>query len=416
MGSTYVSATTHEDGSMNPLRFHARTRQWYFWDGEEKKRIYLGVDKMTAYERWQAIRDAKGLTPTVGPVLMVPALLEQYDAFLLRRDKKRHSSADTAIRFARELFADLPAAEFRLRCLRILRDTLIDAPPYRDKLSSKERLPRKVGRVQYARATINRFVGFVVGAFRWGAQEDLVPPDIWSTLLTLPKLHAGRGGRETPRVVPVEPWVVDATIPFCGPVLRDMIAVHRLAGMRPGELCGLRRRDISTTPGERIAVPNARDRVAARTTADGVLVWVAVPASHKTAYKGKVRVILLGPKCQEILRKYIERKNPDEFLFSPREDTRYTPREHARMNYTTNTYGIAIKLAVVRANKHRSANSLPELPLWCPNQLRHHVATAIAERYDKSAASATLGNTAGVIDVYVEQEIEKAARVAATMG
>jgi len=53
---------------------------------------------------------------------------------------------------------------------------------------------------------------------------------------------------------------------------------------------------------------------------------------------------------------------------------------------------------------------------WRPNQLRHHAATEAAEHFDRSHASSMLGNGMDVIDVYVEQELRKAAKVAAATG
>ena len=49
---------------------------------------------------------------------------------------------------------------------------------------------------------------------------------------------------------------------------------------------------------------------------DGI--WIYRPASHKTKYKGKVRLIVLGPQAQKVLRPYLNR-DPDAFCFSPEE-------------------------------------------------------------------------------------------------
>jgi len=83
--------------------------------------------------------------------------------------------------------------------------------------------------------------------------------------------------------------------------------------------------------------------------------------------------------------------------------------------YTTDSYGRAVGYAIERANRKRGAED-PPLPLvarWRPNQLRHLAASEAAEHFDRSHASAMLGNGMDVIDVYVEQELRKAARAAA---
>ena len=55
--------------------------------------------------------------------------------------------------------------------------------------------------------------------------------------------------------------VVDATLPHLNRHVRGIVELQRLAGCRPGEAMGLRRRDIDTSGS----------------------VWLYKPATHKTA-------------------------------------------------------------------------------------------------------------------------------------
>ena len=45
-------------------------------------------------------------------------------------------------------------------------------------------------------------------------------------------------------------------------------------------------------------------------------VWLYTPRTHKTAWKGKGRVVAIGPKGQELLNGFFT-DNPDDYLFSP---------------------------------------------------------------------------------------------------
>jgi integrase len=225
-----------------------------------------------------------------------------------------------------------------------------------------------------------------------------------------------------------------------------MIRVQRNSGARPGEVCAMRRCDLSLSPAERLPVPGtkAHFRVSAlEIEGDGggrVPIWLYVPARHKTTHRGKVRVIVLAPPAQEALRPFLDRPS-EAFLFSPKEEqgerfiamrkarkTRVQPSQKCRkkrrpvrspgVQFTTDTYRRSIKRAIARANRARrktdpNAELLPE---WHPHQLRHGAATATAERFDESFVTALLGHSGtDMIATYVKQTIEKAARAAAKL-
>jgi integrase len=44
----------------------------------------------------------------------------------------------------------------------------------------------------------------------------------------------------------VDDATVEATLPHLGPVVRDMVQLQRLTGMRPGEVCGTTWAEIDT--------------------------------------------------------------------------------------------------------------------------------------------------------------------------
>lgn len=116
-------------------------------------------------------------------------------------------------------------------------------------------------------------------------------------------------------------------------------------------------------------------------------VWHYQPRSHKTAHLDGGKVIVLGPRTQEVLRPWLDR-DPETYCFVPAETSawNYTrlrrrdvsaegtreaePREPKLApgrRYTRHSYRVAIKRACERAG----------VPAWSPRQLRHTRATLI---------------------------------------
>ncbi|MEO2092036.1 MAG: site-specific integrase [Gemmataceae bacterium] len=99
----------------------------------------------------------------------------------------------------------------------------------------------------WSRKRINQRVGHVRRAFKWGVENELVPPAVLHALAAVPGLQAGRtAARETTPVEPADDAVVDATLPFLRPAVAAMVRVQRLTGMRPGEVCQVRPADLDT--------------------------------------------------------------------------------------------------------------------------------------------------------------------------
>jgi integrase len=217
-----------------------------------------------------------------------------------------------------------------------------------------------------------------------------------------------------------------------------------LNGCRPGEACSVRRCDIDT----------------------GEPLWLYRPPHHKTAYRGRVRTIILGPRAQELVKDYFTPVMSD-YLFSPvraseerraersaerkskrtpyqvARDTarRASSRQHFREKYDRESYGLAIDRACDQAfpphgNLARQDNetntawwgrlTVPEreavkawrkVHRWHPNQLRHSFATRVRKQHGLEAAQVLLGHSlADVTQVYAERNEELAAKVAAKIG
>src|SRR5262249_43316569 len=145
------------------------------------------------------------------------------------------------------------------------------------------------------RGEVNNRAQIAKRIFRWAASEELVPASVDHGLATVKHLERGRTAAKDPEPIgPVDDALVDATLPHLNRHVRGLVALGRLTGCRPGEACKVRMSDIDTTGA----------------------VWLYKPLKHKTAWRGKSRVIAVGPKAQKLLREF-RTDDPDDYLFSP---------------------------------------------------------------------------------------------------
>jgi len=215
-----------------------------------------------------------------------------------------------------------------------------------------------------SRKVINQRINTIKRCFKWATSEQLIPPSVYHGLQTVDGLRRGRSkARETEPVRPVDVKHVYAVLPYAAPTVAAMIELQLLTGMRPGELVIMRPCDIDRS-GD---------------------IWIYTPKEHKTAHHGHTRMVLLGPKCKKILKPFLDRQ-PDAFLFSPRESMIDIRREHygeqrARQqkavwhlaeSYDRRTYRQAVLYAIKAAQKAGK-----EVPRFTPHQLRHTAATLI---------------------------------------
>ncbi|QDU56165.1 tyrosine-type recombinase/integrase [Aeoliella mucimassa] len=290
----------------------------------------------------------------------------------------------------KRLYSRTNAAEFGPREFKAVRQTLID-----------EDLSRKY---------INEKMRQIIQAFTWAAGEAMIPPTVPQSLKMVTPLRLGRSSvRETEAIKPVAKPLVDATLKHLSPTVSAMVQLQMLTGARPGEICVLRPCDVD----------RSRD------------IWVAKLPKHKTAHHGRERVLLIGPKGQEVLRPYLLRPAED-YCFSPAEAMKHrhdvahanrtTPmscgnspgtnrkRKPARKpgrRYITQSYARAIQRAC-------EDNGLEH---WSPNQLRHLTATEVRREFGLEAAQIILGHSqANVTQVYAERDIAKGIEVAKQIG
>ena len=149
--------------------------------------------------------------------------------------------------------------------------------------------------IGWCRNRINRSTSRVKAVFRWAVRRELLPGEVLYRLEAVEDLKVGRtAARESEQVKPVLDAYVQAVLPLVSRQVRAMIELQLLTGMRPGEACAMRTRDIDTA-----------DKV-----------WFYRPPKHKTAHHGHLREIRIGPRGQEILAPFLK-PDLEAFVFSP---------------------------------------------------------------------------------------------------
>lgn len=237
-----------------------------------------------------------------------------------------------------------------------------------------------------ARSTINDYMTIVRDAFRWGSVRGLASPTTWHGLKAVKGVAYGRGGVERPPIGPVDQERIDSILAIVADDVAAMIRVQLLTGMRPGEASTMMAGEV--------------DRSAA--------IWIYKPSVHKMSHKGKIRVIPIGPKCQAILRPWIDAAG-DGLVFPPSawRASISVGRGLSSHIALTETYRYAIRQAC------RTAKIKP----WSANQLRHNAATEIRRLYGLEAASEILGHAMpSTTLIYAERDLEAMKRTAEAFG
>jgi integrase len=112
---------------------------------------------------------------------------------------------------------------------------------------------------------------------------------------------------------------------------------------------------------------------------------------HKTRHQGKKRVIYLGPKCQEILGRYILKAGPAGNVFP---------------------LGLSgLRTAITRGARRAGVAH------WSPNQLRHSHATEVRKKFGVEASQVMLGHShINTTEIYAEVNADRGKEVARLIG
>lgn len=266
--------------------------------------------------------------------------------------------------------------------LRILTEHCGNAPATEFKPADLREVREKMVKANLVRTTCNAYCNRIVRMFAWGASQSMFPAAVHSALVLVETLKPGRTtAPDRDRKKPVTAEQITATLPELAPADKKrgekyaaMIRLQRLTGMRPGEVCAM--------------APAEVDR--------GADVWrYEVGKANKNRHRGKAQVYYFGPRAVEILRPYLEAcSDPKARIFGENREA----------------YSQAVIQASVRAKRGK----------WSPHQLRHALATEVAEKFRSiEHAAAAIGDGVGVAEaVYVHIDPKERAKieVAKAMG
>jgi integrase len=263
---------------------------------------------------------------------------------------------------------------------------------------------------RWTRKSINRGCQIARNVFRFGVAEELIPPSVWHALQAVQWLR--RGESKAPEAVPVAPVPlehVEAALAHMPPQVAGIVRVTLLSAARTGEICRMRVQDLDMS-GD---------------------VWEFRPADHKGAWRGRERIVYLGPKAQAVIRPFLvlDRDAPIfrlrdamEALLAERHSRRATPLSCGNVPGSNRKAspkrepGEFFTTAVVRDTIHRACDAAG-VPRWNPHQLRHAAATAIRREFGLDTARAVLGHTdATTATIYAERDATLTRAVALKQG
>ncbi|MCH8968607.1 MAG: site-specific integrase [Planctomycetes bacterium] len=277
-----------------------------------------------------------------------------------------------------------------------------------------------------SRIYINNQIGRVKRIFKWGVENELVPPAVYQALQAVAGLRKGRSAaRETEPVKPVAVEYVEASKPYLSRQIWAMIRIELLAGMRPGEVCIMRACDIEMV-GD---------------------VWDYRPHEYKTEHHDIERVVALGERAQAIVREFLKpdteaylfspidaeaerraklhtkRKTPLKYGNRPGTNRRRKPKRQAGERFTTDSYRRAIQRATELAFPAPDGLDAVQTKQWhkehrwSPNQLRHTAGTKARKLFGLEGAQMHLGHSrAQTTEIYAERNLELAREIARQIG
>jgi integrase len=181
-----------------------------------------------------------------------------------------------ALKPVKQLYGTVPIDEFGPKSLRTVRQVWI-----------KKGLARK---------TVCDYTDVVKRMVKWGVSHELVPPLVHHALSTVEGLRQGKSqAKETEPVRPVPEADIKAVRPFVSRQVWALIQLQLYTAARSGELLRMRAIDLDTAG----------------------KVWLYRLKDHKTAHRGRERIIYLGPCAQEIVKPFMADHPVDGYLFSP---------------------------------------------------------------------------------------------------
>lgn len=363
---------------------------------------YLGVhgtpESQQAYARLIALWTAGGGVPTLRAAdSTVAELLAGYWSYAVGyyvKDGQPTSQLDRvkrALAPVRSLYGDTSASSFGPVALSAVRDWMV--------------------RQGWCRRVVNQRVDCVKRCWKWGCARELVPATCYQALRALEGLRRGRTpAPESVPVLPAPEEAISAALLLLSPVLADAARFQLLTACRPGEALALRACDLD----------RSRD------------VWLYRPRSGgKTAHHERGGVtVLVGPKAQELLARWLLLAGAGGYVFSPKVSVRLwrerqraqrktpvqpsqqdrstgKPKKAPGEKYRETSYARAVAKACAKAGCAH----------WHPHQLRHNSATRLREEFGIEVARLILGHRhLSTTELYAAVDLEKALAAVRKVG
>lgn len=386
---------------------------WYDDAGKHRSKVFGFEEELTEikagreYTRWLAkwnTRTDMQTPPSKGDgvytVCQLAARYLRYARTAFVKDGKPTSHVTNvrmAMRELRDAHGDEPADSLEAPVFAAFRDRMI------------WRKDQKGHRVARAAKTVNDRLTIIVAAYDHARESGLVSRETVADLKSVKHLRKGRSqAKASKKIRAIHESVVQMTLTSLSPMIADMVRVLNITGMRPEEICTMRGCEIEM----------AGD------------LWLYRPRHKLEHMEGDSEVVrFIGPRAQEIIRPYITRKL-GTYLFSPADayaamlEARRAARKskrwesHAKRlkqnpvasrgdHYTTESLRRAIHRACTRSGIEK----------WNPNQLRHSVATRMADQYGIQSASVQLGHkNLSTTQIYAWEAAQLAMKLAREVG
>lgn len=277
------------------------------------------------------VPQAQGEAPSCGDVC------RSYFTAMRGRHVREGGMLAVALRPVHTLFEQLPATSFDARAF--------------DRCRAWH-LKRGV-----APRTAQWYGALIKTCFRWAARPErkMVPASVVAELsLVSPLVDEG----ETPIEAAPEQHVLAAAKAAC-PRTRTMLLLQLLTGMRPGEVCQVRREDIDTAAGPEC--------------------WLFRPSVYKTRRSALVRrsggrKVWLGPLARNLLADWLMRRPVEGYCF----------RSNRHRRVDTRCYRDSVHAACLAAG----------VPRFDPRQVRHTTLTRLEVAFGSlDHAQAVAGHT-----------------------
>jgi integrase len=251
-------------------------RQHYFpgaWDSAESRSAYDAF-----LDAWLQKHDPNRSVATIGQLCL--EYVRYADATYRKHGQPTGevNNIRSALKLLLRTHRHATLREISLPILVKWRDSLIGRPDSRFK---------KRGRT-ISRQYINRCTKIVLRMLRWARQKGIIEAYQLADVNQIDFLKANRSqAPEASKSKLATDEQVEAAVEHLPPHIAAMVELQRLTGMRPGEVIVLRPCDVTI-----------------RT--DGVMAYR--PHIHKLEHhEGIDRVVMIGPRAQEILRPWLDR-------------------------------------------------------------------------------------------------------------